>query len=184
MVLAGALGEIGGQEEQVGALGGIVAEEFREAEVVADGHSAFPPFEVGHDRLGAGRPEVALADDLAGVELGLEKVDLPVGGGDFAPAVHEDAGIVDGGPVGFDNTSSQDPGVVTVRDGSQEIHEGAREGLGRVPVILVASPDGEHLGEGDEVGGPHAGEELFHPSEVGLDITPGPDLHQGDSQMM
>ena len=29
-----------------------------------------------------------------------------------------------------------------------------------------------------------AGEELFHPSEVGLDITPGPDLHQGDSQMM
>ena len=111
-------------------------------------------------------------------------MDFAIGGGDFPPPIEQDAGVVDPRRMMFHEATSQDPGIMPVGNGGEEIHQGTGQWCGIRTIVLITAANSEDFRKGDDVGRADFRKKLFRSSQIGLNVTSGVNLDKGDSEMV
>ena len=154
MVAAGALGEVGGHGQDLGAGQRERPVQLREADVVADRQAEGRAVEGRGDGSVAGGHARGFRVGRALVDRDVEEVDLAVGRGDVAVRVDEDAGVGGAlrvvGPLG--KAADEDPGAVPARDRDEGVRVLAGDRPGARPVAVVRPAVLEVLRQGDQAG--------------------------------
>ncbi len=150
-----------GDEDHFSAAGGELAGDFGVGDVPADHHA--DAAEIGVE------DGVVVAGGDAAVDLFAGETDFAVFAEEFAVAVNEDGGVVEGLAIAFVEAGDE-VGFIFGSALAEELSAGAGDGFGDVGVGEAGAADGDAFGEADDVGFFFAGfvDELGELVEVGL----------------